>query len=238
MFKTETGRVPAGLPLAVAEAERNYTIKKNDYIEIKLYANKGEKLIDFNIGLQGSANTAGVATNQENRGPRFLVQDDGYVKLPQLGMVKLEGYTLIQADSVLENAYNNFYVEPFVNTNFANKRVVVLSGSKGQVIPLVNEQMNLIEVLALFGGVESNARVRNIRLIRGDLKNPEVYIVDLSTIDGMMKSSLLLKANDIIYVEPVRKPIIESISDVTPFVSLISGLISIITLIALLRNGI
>jgi polysaccharide biosynthesis/export protein len=238
MFRTDSQRIPAGLSVSVAEAERNYIIQKNDYLDIRLYANRGERLIDLYVQ-QGNGAAAGnsMAAGQAGQsGPRFLVQNDGCVKLPMVGIIRLEQLTLQQADSVLERAFTPFYVDAFVTTRFANKRVFILGATQNQVVPLLNENMNLIEALALSGGVMPTARVRNIRLIRGDLSNPEVYLIDLSTIDGMTKSNLKLQANDIIYVEPVRKAWVESISDVTPILGLFSGIVSVITLVVFLSK--
>jgi polysaccharide export outer membrane protein len=91
--------------------------------------------------------------------------------------------------------------------------------------------MNLIEVIALSGGVQNNERASNIRLIRGDLNNPEVHIIDLSTIEGMTKANLHVQPNDIIYIEPVRRVLTESLQEVTPFIGLISSVITIVVLI-------
>ena len=44
MFRTETSRIPAGVALDAQRAEKNYVIQKNDYLEIFLYSNKGERL--------------------------------------------------------------------------------------------------------------------------------------------------------------------------------------------------
>lgn len=236
MFKTDSSRLPAGIAVSAAAAEKNYIIQKNDYLDIRLYANKGEKLIDFYIQSSGGAGTSNAQASTNVQGPRFLVQNDGYVKLPQVGMVMLQGLTLQQADSVLEKAYTDFYVEPFVSTKYSNKRVIILGATASQVIPLGNENMNVIEIIALSGGVANNARVRNIRLIRGDLSNPEVHLIDLSTVEGMAKASLKVQANDIIYIEPVRKILVESISDISPIIGLFSSVISIVTLVIFLQN--
>jgi polysaccharide export outer membrane protein len=94
--------------------------------------------------------------------------------------------------------------------------------------------MNLIEVIALAGGANNTARVGNIRLIRGDLQKPEVYLIDLSTVEGMTRSTLQVKANDIIYIEPVSKPLRESISDIAPVLGLFSSLVSVASIIVFL----
>jgi polysaccharide biosynthesis/export protein len=224
MFKTETSRIPAGLAVSVSQAEKNYVIQKNDYLEVVLYSNKGERMINLNIESAGN--------NQNNlqqvQPARFLVQENGFVKLPMVGLVKLEGLTLYRADSLLEKSFTAFYEEPFVSTRFANKRVVVLAPGKGLVIPLTNENMSLIEVIALSGGIDENARVGNIRLIRGDLKNPEVHLINLSTIDGMRQANLLLQPNDIVYVEPARRILRETFAEVTPLLSVLTSVLTLI----------
>lgn len=165
--------------------------------------------------------------------PDFIVQQTGMINIPKLGYVKVDGLTLVQTDSLLSSAYSKFYEKPFIRTRYNNKRVVVFRGAIGTVLPLRTENMNLIEVLALTGGMPNEQRARNIRLIRGDLKDPDVYVIDLSTMKGVTAQNLLVQPNDIIYVEPVRKAIIEQIGDLSPILSLFT---SIITLVLVLRT--
>ncbi|UOR05280.1 polysaccharide biosynthesis/export family protein [Hymenobacter aerilatus] len=243
---------------AVNRAERNYIIQPNDYLAIRVYTNEGESIIDPNGellfgsptggGVRQPAGTGRQATNRgggvQNGGTEFLVQNDGLVRLPMVGDVKLSGYTLLEADSVLKGRYNEFYQQPFVTTQVSNNRIVILGavgGSSGQIIPLVNDNMNLIEVLALAGGIDGGAvtgigtnrvgRADNIRLIRGDLKNPRVQVIDLTSFAGMRQANLQVEPNDIIYVEPVRRPFFEAVGDIAPLFSIVSGLAGLATTI-------
>jgi len=241
---------------AINRAEQNYTIQPNDYLAVRVYTNEGEAIIDPNGELsfgapsggarsatgsarQGGANRGG---GTQNAGAEFLVQNDGIVRLPMIGDVKLNGYTLLEADSVLKARYNEFYQQPFVTTQVNNNRILVLGavgGGNGQVIPLVNDNMNLIEVLALAGGIDGGAisgagsgrigRADNIRLIRGDLKNPRVQVIDLTSFAGMRQANLQVEPNDIIYVEPVRRPFFEALGDVAPLFGIVSGLAGLAT---------
>ena len=236
MFKTDVEVVPERLALAVQEAEENYTIQKNDFIGLNVYTNEGEVIIDPNNEILRELGGGGGGQNTQNReklNPNFLVRIDGYVKLPVIGDIEIAGLTLKQADSLLETEYSAYYEGVFVITRYTNKRVIVLGSSGGQVIPLQNENLNLIEVLALAGGVGAQSKVDRIRLIRGDLNDPEVRIINLSTIDGMKNASLKIQPNDIIYVEPVQRITSEAIRDISPIFSLIT---SVITLVVLLRN--
>ncbi|MEO0334740.1 MAG: polysaccharide export protein EpsE, partial [Bacteroidota bacterium] len=117
-----------------------------------------------------------------------------------------------------------------------NKRVVVLGGLGGQVIPLTNENMSLIEVLALAGGVSQGSRTDNIRLIRGDLDDPEVRIIDLSTIQGVKKASLKVMPGDIIYVQPVQRVASEALRDISPIFGLITSTLTLILLVTRLTE--
>lgn len=240
LLQTNAERLPKNLVQAAAGLERiekNYVIQKNDFIEVRLYSNKGENLIDMNIPKPGAIAGTANMQGQIQPPPRFMVEDDGSVRLPQVGTIRLAGYQLRQADSLLEAAYNNFYIDPFVNVRFVSKRVVVLGATLNQVVPLANENMNLFEVLALCGGIGSNGKAHNIRLVRGDLRDPEVHIIDLSTVEGMTKANLVVQPNDIIYIEPIRRPLRDVTADISPVLSLAGTLVSVVSLILFISNA-
>ncbi len=227
---------PALLRREMAEAEKNYTIQANDFLEVEVYTNKGERIIDPDFELLKELRIAGGQTQNNRIRPQYLVQQNGMVKLPMTGEIYLQGYTLNQADSILEAAYNEFYKGSFVITRFVNKRVVVLGATGGQVIPLLNQNMNLLEVLALAGGIAGKGKAHNIRLIRGDLDNPQVHLIDLSTIDGMQKAALRVEPGDIVYIEPVRRVLTETIRDITPVVGLVANALTLLIVIINLNN--
>ena len=234
------------LRIAVNRTERNYLIQANDILTVQVYTNKGERILDPNGELHfGGASTAGVSagggtagsgntTGSGAGGTSFMVQADGAVVLPMVDRVRVNGLSLLQADSVLAIRYNKYYKEAFVSTRVTNNRVIVLGAPGGRVIPLVNDNMNLIEVLALAGGIDGSGsdlyryggKANNIRIIRGDLKNPRVQQIDLSTLDGMRRANLQMEPNDIIYVEPVRRPVLESLTEVSPLISFASFVIT------------
>lgn len=230
LFQTDTSVILENVGIAVTEANGNYTLQENDYIQLKVYTNGGELMIDPNREiLKEIGGNIGNAQNRENT--QFLIRKGGLVKLPLIGDVQAEGLTIHQLDSVLEQQYSAFYEDVFVITQYLNKRVVVLGATGGQVIPLVNENTNLLEILALAGGVNMQTRADNIRLIRGDLNNPEVHIINLTTIEGMKQSSLQVLPGDIIYVEPIQRISTEVIRDITPILGLFTSLLTVALLI-------
>ena len=243
------------LRLAVNRSERNYIIQPNDYIEVRVNTNKGERILDPNGELQfglptgtlpsrSAANpVSGGSSGTRNTGQgarasagasEFLVNADGTAVLPMVGRVRVSGLSLLQADSMLATHFNDYYKDAFVTTRVTNNRVIVLGAAGGQVITLNNDNMNLLEILALAGGIDgggqgggsnfyrNGGRADNIRIIRGDLKNPRVQQVNLSTLDGMRRASLQVEPNDVIYVEPIRRPLLDALTDSGPIISLTS----------------
>ncbi len=230
MFRTDGSFDKEGLDAAISGAKMNYQIQPDDYLQIEVYTNKGELIVDPNMELRKGLGSQ-QGNNRKAWNPNYRVQADGNVKLPMIGLVELQGLTLLQADSMLAELYEEYYEEVFVISSVSNRRVVVLGPKGGMVIPLTNENMNLIEVLALYGGLDNNSKAHNIRLIRGDLQNPEVRIVDLSTIKGMKEAQLDIKTNDIVYIEPVRKVVTESVRDITPLISIATSLVTLVIVI-------
>ena len=256
LFRTDgAGRIDtAKLRDVVNRAERNYLIQPNDYLEVHVYTNNGERILDPNgelqFGTPSGATGGGSSVNRQAGGgggargggnvqgsSEFLVQHDGVVRLPLVNYQRVANLTLLQADSLLQVKYTEFYKDVFVTTRISNNRIVVMgatAGGSGQVITMNNDNMNLLEILAAAGGLDGGSagttgqsrvgRADNIRLIRGDLKNPQVQIIDLTTIDGMRRANLQVEPNDIVYVEPIRRPFYERLQEITPLFSLVGSL--------------
>ncbi len=278
MFKTETPVNMEAFERAYETVTKNYHIEPMDYIAVTVYTNKGEMLIDpnneFELGDQGSRMQQGGAGNmlmqqqmmgigerfntsinrpimQNMQQPRsFMVNEHGMANLPQVGAVKLAGLTLSQADSLLASAYAEFYETPFVLTQYLNKRVVLMGALGDKVVPLQEENMSLVELLAFAGDFQIKAKGNKIRVIRGIKdggENISVQLVDLSTIEGVRAANMQLLPGDVVYVEPRRRIDRESLSDTGALVnvfsspvlaatSIVSTIVSIVLLVQTLNS--
>ncbi len=230
MFRLDDNFTEEDLSEPVKKAEENYLIQVNDYIELNLFTNDGERIIDPNPEIFSGNNNLNNRLNSRQQF-EYLVQVDGVVKLPVVDRVNLAGLTVNEAEIVLQNVYNEFYKDCFVKIKVNNRRVVLLGANGGQVILLENENVTLAEVLALYGGLSLGAKANNIKLIRGDLTNPMVYQMDLTTIDGMRSTIIKVEPGDIIYVEPWRRPWLAGLRDVSPILSITSSVIAFFLLI-------
>ncbi len=247
MFQTDSA-LGDSLLFAAKKMDKSYIIHPNDFLDVQVFTNNGERLIDPNFALPTTSG-AGQIQTQVQSAPviKYLVQPDGYIDLPMIGRIKVDGFDLHQSDSCLAKEYGKFYKDAFVYTRLLNKRVYVFgafsSGSgtagmstSGKVIPLENENMNLIEVMAIAGGIDYYSKVHNIRLIRGDLKNPSVQIIDLHTIEGVRKANLAIQPNDIIYIEKYNRRFSQTINEIAPAISLLTSTLTLLVLVVSLRK--
>lgn len=213
----------------VAGQSPEYRISSNDILEFRIFTNDGFKLIDLTSMTDFSSQ--GAAVNRAFMSQQYLVEHDGMVKLPVVGRVNVKGMTIRQAELFLEEKYSESYIKPFVLMNVVNRRVIVFPGQHGsaRVVPLINNNTTLIEALALAGGISQIGKANKIKLIRGELSNPEVFLIDLSTIDGIKQADLVLQANDIIYVEPRRRIAQGVVAEIAPVVSILTSALLLFT---------
>lgn len=226
MFKSSEGVASERIKKDVISAEKNYHIQKNDHLTLQVYSNQGERLVDPAPELRNLNAPTDEPTQSEIT---YLVNLQGVVRFPMIGEINLENFTLRQAEEIVQKEYSKFFKEPFVMINYVNKRVIMLGAVGGQVIPLTNENMSLLEVLALAKGLPNDSKANTIKVIRGE----RVFEIDLSTIQGFKDGNLIIEPGDVVYVEPIRRPFSEGLKDNAGVASL---LVSLLTLLVILRT--
>lgn len=208
-----------------------YRIAVNDVVRFSLYTNEGFKL----ASLLGQNSASGNLTGQSST--EFKVRPDGNIKMPVLGEINVLGLTVKETEEMLENKFQQYYVNPFVIVEITNKRIFMFKGgSFSSQISLENENSTLFEVLAKSGGVNAGGTGQNyankIKIIRGDLKNPTIYLVDLSKIEGLKDADIVMQAGDIVYIDPV----INYGSSISQDIGSVTGLVSSVLSIFLIYN--
>jgi polysaccharide export outer membrane protein len=196
-------------------AREEHRLAVDDRITMKLFSNTGFQIVDLFNSVGGS----------DDKGLNYLIEDSGWVKLPVLGKTNLLGMTAREAEKKLESLYATFFVEPYVSISIINRHVLVFKGeSNGATrIPLEHENTNLMEVLAMAGGVSELSKVDKIKIIRGDLHDPEIRLVSLEDLEGLKSSTLTVKSNDIVYI-PQRKEISRKfLQEFSPYLSVLSA---------------
>jgi polysaccharide export outer membrane protein len=186
-------------------------IKVGDKIQYSIFTNQGESIIDPSGSLI-SAKSFGDGEKSTFDKPIYEVLESGMCLFPLLGKISVVGLKTSQLDSLLAIKYETYYNGVYIISKVINKQIIILGGGAGKILPYENN-MNLLEALAMYGGLDEKSKGYNIRILRGDLKNPEVTVVNLRSINDMKNSMVNLRPDDIIYIEPIRRPGAEAIRD-------------------------
>ena len=148
---------------------------------------------------------------------------DGYVQLPYVGSVKMEGMTLEEAKAVLMESLGEYLRIPDMSlliTSYGPRRVYVMGNVASPGIRDMSiDSMNAYAALASAGSWTNRARSTRIQIIR--VRDDVMYYRTLNMKDYIKKHDLtqnvVLEDGDIIYVPASNG--IKINEDILPYVS-------------------
>lgn len=210
--------------------KKPYKIAIDDEITIQMFSNNGYNIV--NVGGRGNQGGGGNQAGGGQAGQMgYKVRSDSTIKVPLIGRVKVVGLTLNELEEKFELLLETQVNSPFVIARIFNRRVFLFQGGyTASVFQLTNENTTLFEALAQTGGVFGEGNASRIKLIRGNLKNPDIYLIDLSTIDGMQAANLNLQAGDIIYVDPFINYAARISGDIGSIMGFLSSILVVYTI--------
>lgn len=198
-------------------------ISPNDRVDITVYVQAGQESQQMTSIL--SASMTGSSSGSETTG--LLVSQEGNVILPLIGTMKIAKLSQEEAADFLITEYKKYIRNPYVLVEIKNQRIIVLGEvNKPGIVPILNGNMNLIEAIARSGDFTDYASRNDIVILRGDLRRPDVLNVNLSSLEAITLTSLILKPNDIVYVQPSSlKGINVAIKEILPITQLITNIL-------------
>ncbi|MBI34567.1 MAG: hypothetical protein CMP67_04300 [Flavobacteriales bacterium] len=224
--------------------KESYKIAIDDEISIQMFSNDGYNIVNIGgnqmnnnngggfVGGGVNANGNGTVGGNQRNGIGYKVRSDSTIKVPVIGRIKVVGLTLNQIEEKLENLLKSQVNSPFVIARIFNRRIYIFQGGySASIFQLQNENTTLFEVLAQTGGVFQEGNASRIKIIRGELNNPKIYLVDLSTIDGIKDANLNMQAGDIVYIDPFINYGARISTDIGSTLGFISSLLLVYTLI-------
>ena len=148
---------------------------------------------------------------------------DGYVQLPYVGSVKMEGLTLDEAKEVLMESLGEYLRIPDMSlliTSYGSRKVYVMGNVASPGIhDLSIDRMNAYAALASAGGWTDRARSTRIQVIR--VHDDMMYYRTLNMKDYTKKHDLtqnvVLEDGDIVYVPASNG--IKFTEDILPYVN-------------------
>lgn len=178
-------------------------IMPNDLLLITVNARDKEAGEPFNLlypsGLMSSSGQ-GVQSLQ-----KYLVDNNGEINFPTVGMLRLEGMTRREAESLILNSISsNFKEKPIVIVSFSDYKISVLGEvARPGTFTIANEKVNVLQALALAGDMTIYGKRDNVKIFRehadGRKEDITINLNDRNLLDS---PNYYLQQNDVLYVEP------------------------------------
>lgn len=147
-------------------------------------------------------NVVGEETDQQVANT-YLVDADGNIEMPLIGVVPVGGLTGIDAKLAIKQKLEKYLIDPTVNVRIRNFKVTVLGEVKMPgVYTIPNEKVTLIEAIGLAGDLTIFGKRVNVLVIREVDGERKFFKVDLRSKELFQSEFYYLHSNDIVYVEP------------------------------------
>ena len=155
-----------------------------------------------------------ISVEVHNQGDLKTVQDideQGGIRMKYIGVVKLEGLTVREAEKKIEREYfeQRYLRAPDITvqvSKYSSKPVIVRGAVNSPGLVELDRHPNgldIFRVLAMAGGLRDVAKESAVRIIREDSQgNTKVYTVDVSS-KGVKKGTerFVIMPNDIIEID-------------------------------------
>jgi polysaccharide export outer membrane protein len=167
---------------AVEKQRNEYILQKGDLIEVKIF-------------------------KEPNMDREIRITSNGFITMPLVGIVRVAGGTVFQAERRLKMALRKYIKDPCVNIlikEYGNASVSVLgqveSPKSIQMPP--EKKLTLLEAISSAGGFNALAAVSEVKILRIEKGIQKTMIIDVTEITkkGQKDKDILLMPGDVVFV--------------------------------------
>ncbi len=179
-----------------------YRLQVNDVLSIRVMGLDDATSRFFNVESQTNGSMVTDAAMYVNG---YSVDKNGQVQLPTVGKIKVQGLTIGEAQELVQRKINEFFTNATVILKMVNWRLSVLGEvSRAGSYQVYNNQITILDALAMAGGPNEFADKSHVTLMRQSERGVQALYVDLSDTDVLSSEYYYLLPNDIVYVPALR----------------------------------
>ncbi len=135
----------------------------------------------------------------------YKVDRNGNIGFPVVGLIKVEGLTLQEAQVKIATDLTKFVKNPVVTTQFLNFKITVIGEvNRPNSFSITNDRVNVLEALGLAGDMTIYGKRENVLIIRQNGNERTMARINMNNRNVLNSPFFNLKQNDIVYVEPDR----------------------------------
>lgn len=176
-------------------------IMPNDLLTITVNTADKEAAEPFNLIYP----TGGTSTSGANSLQKYLVDKQGEINFPTVGLIRVEGMTRREAEALILNKISaNFKEKPIVIVSFSDYKITVLGEVKSPgTFTVPNEKVNILQALSMAGDMSIYGKRDNVKIFREHPDgSKEVIEIDVNDRNLLYSPNYYLQQNDVLYVQP------------------------------------
>ncbi|MEW6066915.1 MAG: polysaccharide biosynthesis/export family protein [Nitrospirota bacterium] len=154
------------------------------------------------------------------------IDSSGKIIFPLVGDIQAGGISVFQLRDKIRDGLSKYIINPQVligNITVQSQKVMVLGEVKSPgVFTIDSSSLTAVEAISKAGGFTTDAKQKNILLIRGGLNDPDLITLNIEKVfkEHDMTQDIYLQKGDIIYVPAT------TIANVSRFFNYLSSIIS------------
>ena len=205
-------------------------IMKDDKLQILISGPDKSVVSPYNFTL--SDNVSGYSSAQSV--VPYLVDSDGFIELPGLGRMKVEGMRRVDLVNKITDMLRDggLIKDPVVSVSFMNYKVTVLGEVRNPgTYTMDGERNTILQALGRAGDLQLTAKRDGIILIR-DVDGKQTHIkIDLTKSDILNSPYFYMHQNDVIYVPQSATRVRQGTAALSLWSTVLSSITTLITLI-------
>lgn len=187
---------------------------------------------------QTSSNTVGM---NDAKLLVYLVDNNGCIDFPILGMLKVDGMTTRQCEELIRGRLKDYLnEEPNVTVRSNNYKFSVLGEvARPGTYTTENEKMTVFEALAQAGDMTLFSVRNDVQLMREDATGKrQIYTLDLTRADIANSPYFYIQQNDVLYVKPTKAKVRSNTfsTNASMWITILSLVTSVTTLVIALTK--
>lgn len=182
-------------------------IMPKDQLTITVSTTNDEASAPFNMTVPTPYTVNQRSTYSQALLQTYLVDNEGYIKFPIIGSIRVEGLTKSEAERMIEEKIRPYIAEsenPIVTVRMSSYSISVLGEvNKPGSYQVSREKITVLEALAQAGDLTIYGIRDKVILIREDATGKkEFHKLNLNDANIINSPYYYLQQNDVVYVEP------------------------------------
>lgn len=176
---------------------KKHQLQEGDVLHVKILGVQEEAFNLFNIE-NNASNQQTTTANLFMNG--FTIGSNGEIEIPSLGNIYVKSLTIEEAKEKIQTRANEFLIGATIIVKHINFEVTILGEvNRPGTYTIYKDNLTVLEAIGLAGDLTDFAARNQIKLIRGT----EIEQINLTSKELLLSENFYLKADDVLYVEPI-----------------------------------